>query len=58
LVHNTTRAFHIAYGAISVVGGYVVVSLAPAGPWPKLLAATALAVGATFAITAAVFAGL
>jgi len=41
-----------------VVGAYVVVSLAPAGPWPKLLAATALAVGVTFAITAAVFAGL
>jgi hypothetical protein len=57
LVHNTTRAFHIAYGAISLWGP-VVVSLAPAGPWPKLLAATALAVGATFAITAAVFAGL
>ncbi len=58
LVYNTTRAFHIAYGAISVAGSYLVVSLAPAGPLPKLLAATALAVAATFGITAGVFAGL
>src|SRR5260370_15247961 len=58
LIYSTTRDSHIASGAISVVGAYLIVSLAPAGPWPKLLAATALAVGATFAITAAVFAGL
>jgi branched-chain amino acid transport system permease protein len=55
LVYNTTRAFHIAFGSIGLVGAYVVVALSPRGSlWQLLLALAAGAVVAA-ALTAGAF---
>jgi branched-subunit amino acid ABC-type transport system permease component len=58
LIYNTTRAFHIAYGAIGVAGSYVVVTLAANGPLTKLMWSTLLAIAVAYAITVFVFAFL
>jgi branched-chain amino acid transport system permease protein len=58
ILYHTTKVFHVAYGAIGVLGSFVAVSLNTSGSVVPLVLSLLAGVGVAFAVTLAAFAGL